>query len=425
MSDKDLFRFHELKKVHEKRQTLAQTAIILGLSLRHVKRLSKRLKTEGPTGLTSQKVGKPGNHQLPIGLKKLALNLIQDHYPDFGPTLAHEYLFEKDKLPLSISTVRNVMIEHQIWLPKMQRKKRMFQLRPRRPREGELIQLDGSEHEWFEGRGPYCTLLSFIDDATSKIMFLKFVKSENTLDYFDAMRGYIERYGRPLALYPDKHGVFRVNQEGALSGNGMTQFGRAMQELEIQLICANTPQAKGRVERRHRDLQDRLIKAMRLQNLTTLEEANAFLPSFIDDFNKRFAQPPQNTANAHQPLMPMQNLDRIFCLKTMRRLSKNLTLQYNNVIYQIISERPSYATIKATVDVLETKDGSIRIEYKGTPLNAVPYHQMQARTEEVSSKELSERLSNKPRYIPRPGRHHPWKRGRRGFSKRALEQTCC
>jgi hypothetical protein len=358
-------------------------------------------------------------------LKELALGLIRDHYTDFGPTLAHEYLSEKDNLPLSISTVRNVMIEHQIWLPKEQRKKRIFQLRPRRPREGELIQLDGSEHEWLEGRGPYCTLLSFIDDATSKIMFLKFVKSENLMDYFDAMRGYIAKHGRPQTLYPDKHGVFRVNREGGLSGNGVTQFGRAMQELEIQLICANTPQAKGRVERRHRDLQDRLIKAMRLQKIATLEEANAFLPFFIDDFNKRFAKPPQDTANAHKPLLPEQNLDRILCQKTLRQLSKNLTLQYDNVTYQIISERPSYAMRKATVEVLEFNNGTVAIEYHGKALIAVPYHQMQARTEEVSSKELLTKLAEKPKYKPKPGRHHPWKRGRRGFSRRALNLAPC
>jgi len=418
MSDKELSRYQELQKAHEKRQTLAHTAIILGLSLRQVKRLSKRLKAEGPAGLISRKVGKPGNHRLPAGLKELALGLIQDQYVDFGPTLAHEYLSEKHGLPLSVSTVRNLMIEHQIWFFKKQRRKRIFYLRPRRAREGELIQLDGSEHEWFEGRGPYCTLLCFIDDATSKIMFLKFVKSENVIDYFDAMRGYIEQHGRPQTVYPDKHSVFRVNREGALSGSGMTQFGRAMQELDIQLICANTPQAKGRVERRHRDLQDRLIKAMRLHKIATLEEANAFLPSFIDDFNKRFGQSPQDAANAHRPLLPTHNLDRIFCQRTLRQLSKNLTLQYKNVIYQIINE--SYAMRGATVEVLESKDGSITIEFKGKPLITVPYHQMQARTEEISSKELMTKLAEKPKYTPKPGRYHPWRRGgARGFSRRS------
>lgn len=425
MSQSELGRYQELQKVCEKRQTIAQAAESLGISERQVKRLRKRFEEEGPKGLISRKLGKTSNRQLPAGLKETALGLIQDHYGDFGPTLAHEYLTEKHGLPLSVTTVRNVMMEHCLWLPKLQRKKRIFQLRPRRARVGELVQLDGSEHEWFEGRGPYCTLLSFIDDATSKILFLKFVKSENLIDYFDAMRGYIEKHGRPQTLYPDKHGVFRVNREGALSGTGITQFGRAMKELDIQLICANTPQAKGRVERRHRDLQDRLIKAMRLQKLETLEEANAFLPSFIDDFNKRFGKPPKDATNAHRPLLPVQNLGRIFCKKTQRQLSKNLTLQYDNVIYQIISKRPSYAMRKARVEVLESKDGTVAIEYRGQPLTAVPYHQMQARTEEVSSKELLTKLAEKATYRPKPGRHHPWKRGPRGFSRKVPDLAAC
>jgi hypothetical protein len=190
------------------------------------------------------------------------------------------------------------------------------------------------------------------------------------------------------------------------------------------LICANTPQAKGRVERRHRDLQDRLIKAMRLQKITTLEEANAFLPSFIDDFNRRFAKPPQDSANAHRPLLPEHSLDRIFCLKTARSLSKNLTLQYKNVVYQIISKRETYAMRKAEVTVLESKDGTVTIEYRGKPLIAVPYHQMQARAEEVSSKEIATTLERKKKPY-KPGKYHPWKSARRGFSRQRRELYLC
>jgi hypothetical protein len=417
MSQNDLYRLQELQKVHEKRQTLAQAAQRLDLSLRQVKRLSKRLKAGGPKGIISKRIGKPSNHRLPVGLEGLAIGLIKERYRDFGPTLAHEYLVEKHGLSLSISSVRNIMIRDGLWEGRARRRARVFQLRPRRAREGELIQMDGSEHDWFEGRGPRCTLLSYIDDATSAIKILRFVKSENLVDYLETTRAYIERYGRPEALYPDKHAVFRVNREGALSGNGMTQFGRAMEELGIQLICANTPQAKGRVERRHRDLQDRLIKAMRLEKIDTLKEANAFLPSFIDDFNRRFAKSPQDTNNAHMPALPSQDLDRIFCLKTPRQLSKNLTLQYKNVIYQIITERPSYAMKKAMVDVMESKDGTIRIEYQGKPLTWVPYHQQQARVEVISSKEIAEHLGRKKSPY-HPPRRHPWKRGRRGFSSK-------
>lgn len=424
MSSKELSRLEVMTKMYEKRLTISQAAEYLGLSSRQVKRLSKRFKAEGARGLVSKQVGKRGNRQLPAGLKEWTLGLIRDNYEDFGPTLAHEYLSEKHGLPLSVSSVRHIMIEHGIWTNKRHRKRRIFQLRPRRSREGELIQIDGSEHEWFEGRGPYCTLLSYIDDATSKIMHLKFVKSENVFDYFQATCEYIELHGRPQAFYPDKHAVFRVNREGVINGTGMTQFGRAMAELDIQLICANTPQAKGRVERRHRDLQDRLIKAMRLQKITSLEEANAFLTSFIDDFNRRFAKLPQDSANAHRPLLPEHSLHRIFCLKVARHLSKNLTLQYKNVIYQVITKRETYAMKKAEVTILESKDGAVTIEYRGKPLTAVPYHQMQARAEEVSSKEIATALESKKKQY-KPNHRHPWKSGRRGFSSRQASAICC
>ena len=412
MSNKELDRLGELKKVHEKRQTAIQAAVNLGLSRRQVLRLSRRLKLEGPEGLVSKKVGARGNHRLPDEVKNRALELILATYRDFGPTLAHEYLTERDGLCLSIGSVRNIMIENEIWSSRRVRKQRVFQLRPRRPRKGELIQLDGSEHDWFEGRAPRCTLLVFIDDATSDIMHMRFVRSENLVDYFIATRGYLEQFGRPEALYPDKHGVFRVNREGALSGTGMTQFGRAMKELDIRLICANTPQAKGRVERRNRDLQDRLIKAMRLINICSTDEANAFLPTFIEDFNRRFGKPAQDTTNAHRPLLGSHDLNRILCFKHERRLSKSLSLQYNNVIYQIITDRPSYTMRKAGVIVLESIEGVVSIEYNGKPLRAVPYHEVQERAEVVSAKELASVLEVKQTRRHHPGKRHPWKRWR-------------
>lgn len=425
MSNKELSRLDALTKVHEKRLTISQASSILGLSERQTKRLSKALKNHGVAGIISKKVRAPSNHQLPQSVKEKAIALILEKYSDFGPTLAHEYLTEKDGLAFSISYVRNIMMENKIWLSKKIRKIRVFQLRPRRSKEGELIQLDGSDHDWFEGRGPRCTLLSYIDDATSGVMHLKFVNSENLIDYFIATGEYLKKHGSPMALYPDKHAVFHINREGALSGTGLTQFGRAMKELDIQLICANTPQAKGRVERRHRDFQDRLIKAMRLQNICGIQEANAFLPVFIKDFNNRFAKSPQNTSNAHRPLLPTHNLDRILCHKHERQLSKNLILQYDNIIYQIISERSYYALTKAKVTVLESVEGKVSIEYQGKPLKAVPYHQMQSRTKIVNAKELSVVLDQREKKPYKPGKHHPWKRRQGSFPQRHANLAGC
>ena len=379
----------------------------------------RKFRAEGPKGVISQKVGARGNHRLSQHKEHLVVEFFRDpnHY-DFGPTLAQEYLIANGAPKISVSSVRSIMIKNRLWLPKTLRKLKVHPLRPRRARVGELIQLDGSEHDWFEGRGPRCTLLVYIDDATSNTFHLKFVKSENTVDYLIATREYIEKHGRPEAFYPDKHSVFRVNREGALSGDGRTQFSRALEELDIELICANSPQAKGRVERRNRDFQNRLIKAMRIAKICNIEAANAFLPSFLQAFNQKFAKAPLNPQNAHRALLPTQNLDKIFRLKHTRQLSKNLTLQYNNMIYQVFAHEREYVLRKARVTVCETQDGNITIEYKGKVLSMTPYHQLQARVEEVSGKELmaklAERVTSKKAY--KPNCHHPWKRGRRGFS---------
>jgi hypothetical protein len=425
MSSKDIERIEVLRAIQEKRIKQNVGDQILNISTRQVRYLMKRFIEEGPKGVIFRKVGVPSNNRM----SQNAVNQIiaffknSDHH-DFGPTLAHEYLVEQGG-QFSVSSVRSVMIRNDLWHPKAIRTLNIHPLRPRRERKGELIQVDGSEHDWFEGRGPRCILLVFIDDATSETLLLKFVKSENTFDYLAATREYVEKHGRPEAYYPDKHGVFRVNYVGALSGDGRTQFGRAMEELDIRLICANTPQAKGRVERRNRDFQDRLLKAMRLAKICDIEAANAFIPSFLEKFNRKFAKAPKDPINAHRPLLPSHNLDKIFCIKEIRRLSKNLTLQYENVIYQVIADRKEYTLRKAEVTIIKDRDDTVTIEHRGKQLTAVPYHKMQARAEEVSSKELISRLDEmrvKKQY--RPSRRHPWKSGRRGFSK-PRDLVCC
>lgn len=409
MNISELERIDILKQIIEKRLKMSKGAKLLGLSIRQTKRLKKRFKTEGPKGVVSRKVGAPSNNRIDQAQESLVVDfLAQKDHKDFGPTLTHEYLKKGGQLRISISSVRDIMIKNDLWDPNELFKVKIHRLRARRAQKGELIQLDGSEHDWFEGRGSRCTLLVFIDDATSETMHLKFVKSENVFDYFQATREYIEKHGRPEAFYPDKHAVFRVNREDALNGNGMTQFGRAMMELEIELICANSPQAKGRVERRNRDFQDRLVKALRLAKICNIEAANAFLPPFLEDFNQKFAKVPKNPNNAHRALLATQNLDRIFCLKQIRQLSKNLTLQYKNIIYQIIAEKREHILRKAEVVVLESKDGTVQIEYRGKNLTAVPYHKMQARNDVVSSKELGAVLSDKKHF--KPSKRHPWKR---------------
>jgi hypothetical protein len=282
--------------------------------------------------------------------------------------LAAEKLREVHGIALGRETLRLWMIEAGLWLDRKQRRKRVHQPRSRRDCVGELVQVDGCEHWWFEDRGPQCTLLVFIDDATGRLMHLQFVESESTFSYFDATRAYLEAWGKPVAFYSDKHGVFRVNHPGALGGDGMTQFGRALHALNIDIICANSSQAKGRVERAHKTLQDRLVKELRLAAVRTLADGNALLPAFIADYNARFAKPPANKKNLHRPLRAGDDLDGVFAWKEERRLSQALTLQYDKVIFILEPSEPAKAAIGKYVTVFDYPDGRLAIRYNGVEL---------------------------------------------------------
>lgn len=411
MTQQELTRLEIIQRVEDKRLKQYEAAEHLNLSLRQIKRLCKRYQLEGPKGLISKKRQTIGNHRLPAKLKQKAVDLIWAKYPDFGPTLACEKLLEIDNLRLSVGTVRNLMIQNGIWQVAKVKRKTIHQMRERRSKLGELIQIDGSSHDWFEGRGPKCTLIVFIDDATSRLLYLRFEQAETTWAYLDGVRSTITKEGIPLAYYSDRHGIFKINHKGALSGNGLTQFGRIVKDLGIKSICADSPQAKGRVERANRTLQDRLIKEMRLHSISNIKEANAFLPSFIDKYNKRFARTPKSSLNAHKAIPKQCDLSRIFRLKETRYLSKNLIFQYKNTLYQIQTQRPTYALRKARVEVLENKEGEIIVEYKNEKLLYTTYKERPLAVEEVSSKELNVTLENLYKKKYKPSKSHPWKRG--------------
>jgi hypothetical protein len=260
------------------------------------------------------------------------------------------------------------MIGAGIWADRKQRRKHVHQPRHRRECVGELVQVDGCEHWWFEDRGPQCTLLVFIDDATSRLMQLQFVESESTFAYFHAARAYLEAWGKPVAFYSDKHGVFRVNHPGALGGDGMTQFGRALHALNIDIICANSSQAKGRVERAHKTLQDRLVKELRLAGAATLAAGNALLPAFTADYNARFGKPPANKKDLHRPLRAGDDLEDAFAWKEERTLSQALTLQYDKVIFILEPSEQAKAAIGKRVTVVDYPDGRLAIRHKGVEL---------------------------------------------------------
>ena len=302
MSTRELTRAEVLQRLLDKRLKQREAASMLGISIRHLKRLLRAFRFDGAASLVSKKRGRPGNHRLPAKTKLRALNLIHSRYSDFGPTLACEKLLDLHSLKLSVETVRQLMIEAQLWKPRLARAPRIHQSRQRRSSLGELIQLDGSPHDWFEGRAPRCTLLVFIDDATGRLMHLQFVDSETTATYFEAVSEYLRLHGKPVAFYPDKFSVFRPTRREVLSGQGITQFGRAMSELDIDIICANTPQAKERVERVNQTLQDRLVKELRLRSISSQAEGNEYLPEFIKAFNEKFSVLPRSERDAHRPL---------------------------------------------------------------------------------------------------------------------------
>lgn len=261
------------------------------------------------------------------------------------------------------------MIAAGLWKDRRARLKPVHQPRYRRDCVGELIQIDGSEHWWFEGRGPQCTLLVYIDDATSRLMHLQFVQSESTFDYFAATRTYLERYGKPIAFYSDKHGVFRVNKKDAVGGDGMTQFGRALHALNIDIICANSSQAKGRVERANGTLQDRLVKEMRLCGIDTIEAGNAFLPALMEAYNARFAKALFDDRDLHRPLaFGHDDLDEAFAWKEERTVSVNLTLQYDQVLFILEPTPISRPLARKRVTVVDYPDGRLVIRHHGVEL---------------------------------------------------------
>jgi transposase len=368
MSAKELERLEVLGRVIERRLTQRQAAEQLGLSLRQVERLCRALRSAGAGGLVSRKRGRPSNRKLPEAVRERALDVVRARYADFGPTLACEKLVEEHGVAVSRETLRGWMTDAGLWVPRSQRLRRAHPPRHRRSCLGELVQIDGCDHEWFEERGPRCTLLVYVDDATSRLQELRFVASESAFDYFASTRAYLERYGKPVAFYSDKASIFRVTGSEARRTAGITQFGRALSELNIDILCANTPQAKGRVERAHLTLQDRLVKELRLRGISTPEAGNAYLPEFRADYNERFGREPASAHDAHRPVREDEDLARIFTWQENRKLTRNLTLHYKRMIYLV---EPGPQTLRLAGDVCrvhEDADGGIEIFHAGQPL---------------------------------------------------------
>jgi transposase InsO family protein len=369
MSHGELSRFDTLMRVERGELRVEDAAALVGLKRRQVFRLLERLRSGGAAGLISRKRGRPSNRRHSDALREQIVGIVREHYHDFGPTLAREYLIERHGITVACETLRQFMIQAGLWKDRDARRPRPYQPRYRRDCRGELVQVDGSKHWWFEGRGPQCTLLVFIDDATSELMHLQMVESENTFAYMDAMSAYIEAHGKPVAIYSDKHGVFRNNTASA-KGDGMTHFGRALEALNIEIICANSPQAKGRVERANGTLQDRLVKAMRLEGISTIAEANAFLPDYMARHNQRFAKVPFDPRDVHRPLALHDDLKAEMVWREQRTVTQALTLHYNKALIILEPTEVSRPLAGKRVDVCEYPDGRLEIRHDD---NVLPY----------------------------------------------------
>ena len=411
MSKQEVSRLEVIQRVKSKQLKQSKAAKMLNVSTRQIRRLLRNYRTTGAEGLTSKRRGKVSNHRISETSRLQAMNLVRVYYADFGPTLASEMLLERDGLKFSVGTVRRWMIAEDLWKTKKAPKAVIKQLRERRDCFGELVQIDGSPHDWFEGRGPKCVLLVFIDDATSKVVAARFVKTETTFNYMKLARAYFKQYGKPAAFYSDRFSVFKVNHPDPKSGTGLTQFGRACEEVEIELITANTPQAKGRVERVNKTFQDRLVKMLRLAGVNNAEEGNIFLPGHLAKHNLRFEVIPKLLEDAHRILIETETeLDFIFCKRYTRKLSKNLEFTFHKLVYQIQTEGQGYRLRHAVVKVCELPTGLVRVFREGKELVYKTYTKQQRVAQVASSKEVNHVVDLRLRKPYKPSAGHPWRR---------------
>ncbi|MDK4737225.1 ISNCY family transposase, partial [Rhizobium sp. CNPSo 3490] len=370
MSERDLQRIEVLSRVVDGRMTLASAVHVLDLSERQVRRLLDRIRTTGAASIRHKAIGRPSNNRISDSVRDYAVTLVRERYADFGPTLAAEKLAERDGLRVSRETLRGWMTQAGLWLSRKQRRT-FHQPRLRREAYGELVQIDGSEHRWFEDRGDPCSLLVFVDDATGRLMQLRFVRSESAFSYFDALELYLKQHGAPIAFYSDKHSVFRVAKKDAKGGQGMTQFGRALSELNIEILCANSSQAKGRVERMNRTLQDRLVKELRLAGIDTMEAGNAFLPGFMVDYNQRFAIVPARSDDLHRPLnLAPDRLKEILCKREQRYVGSQLTFSFERKRIMLEESEVTRGLAGRYVETYAYADGRLDVRWKG---HSLPY----------------------------------------------------
>lgn len=374
MSQKEIDRYDIIKRLIHREINGTQSADLLKLSTRQIRRLKTKVKKQGAAGLIHGNRGKASNRRISAKEKQNIIILLHRHYYDYGPTFASEKLATSHRLKRDPKTIRQIMIEQKLWQPKKKKNGSEYRAwRQRKANYGEMVQFDGSYEHWFENRAPQCCLLAAIDDATGRIIRAKFNQHEGVFPVFDFWLEYLEKHGKPRSIYLDKFSTYKMNQRVALENHDLkTQFERATAQLQIETISAHSPQAKGRVERLFGTLQDRLIKELRLSNISTLAAANEFLAKvFIPQFNTKFSVKPLSETNLHGQLAltERKQLKSIFSRQTERTIQNDFTLSFKNQWYQLTKEQPATVCKKDKIIVEEHIDGCIQIRLRGKYLN--------------------------------------------------------
>lgn len=410
MTASDLERRDVVQRLLRSQLTIATAALQLRLSTRHLKRLKAKARKSGLSALLHGNRGKPSPNRLPDSERKRIVALVSEKYLDFSPTFAAEKLSESHGITHDPKTIQSILIEANVWTKRTKRKKEQHRSwRERRPAKGDLVQFDGSYEHWFEERGGESCLLAAIDDATGQIVHAMFDYSEGVAPVCGFWEVYLTENGKPLAIYLDKFSTYRMNLPTAReNADTLTQFQRAMQELHIEVIHANSPQAKGRVERLFQTLQDRLIKELRLNNISDIEAANQFLiKKFIPAFNAKFAVESRTKADHHRPLSQREttNLSAVLCRQEKRTVRSDFTISHNTRWYQLTAEQPVNVCKKDTIIVEERRDGSIQMRLHGKYLNwkILPARPLKA------VKQQSWVLPAGQRPTRKPPANHPWR----------------
>lgn len=411
MSKKEFKRLPILHKVMERRLTQVKAAEMLDLSDRQIRRIILKIKNSGDQAIAHRNRGKESPFKIPREEEDRIVSVLEKRYFDFGPTFASEKLLECEGIKISKEKIRQLMIHHDLNYPDRKKKGKVHQWRERKHHRGEMIQMDGSDHDWLESRGPRLILMGYIDDASNEI-YGRFYEYEGTFSAMDSFKRYIIKYGIPFSFYVDRHSAYKTTRQTNLDEDlkgefAKTQFARALSELDVKIIFAQSPQAKGRIERVFETLQDRLVKELRLAKISTRDGANSFLETYLPKYNARFAMKPFKKSNLHKPVPGNLNLAEIFCIKEYRTIGNGYTFYWRNRIFLI--KNPSITMKKQRVCVMEQFDGEMVLKLKNKYLLfvEVTHKDIQAIAREQKA---AQKLIKKARIYYAPPKDHPWRR---------------